>query len=223
MRANASTAVIRQWARQQGLAVGDRGRLAPAVLEAYESQAPPTAPEPRRVRVASARDTALTTGGYRIVPSPVPTAWVDEYELASRSSPSPPGSAGPKVDVRIPREVRLTGSVQRSWPFGFGDLAGVAMTERLAGGPRLVPRSRGLAVRAWLDGCRAAVGCGPGVRVQVLPAGGLPDVGDLLWSGGRPPLRPLGHGQVCARCGPLGVKTGPATRWRPARWRPARR
>jgi hypothetical protein len=104
--------------------------------------------------------------------------------------------------------VRLTGPVHRSWPLGSGDLAGVAMTERRAGGPRLASRPRGLAVAAWLDSCRAAVGCGPGVRVQVLPAGDLPDAGDLLWSGGRPPLRQLRHGQVCARSGPLGVKPG---------------
>jgi hypothetical protein len=66
MTANASTAVIRQWARQQGLAVGDRGRLAPAVLEAYRSQASATAAEPQRARGPGAR----ATGGYRIAPSP---------------------------------------------------------------------------------------------------------------------------------------------------------
>lgn len=36
----------------------------------------------------------------------VPTAWVGEYELASRSSPSPLIRAGPRVDVGVPREVR---------------------------------------------------------------------------------------------------------------------
>lgn len=30
-----STAVIRDWARAQGLIVGDRGRLSPQVLDAY--------------------------------------------------------------------------------------------------------------------------------------------------------------------------------------------
>lgn len=42
-----STAVIRQWARDNGLAVGDRGRLSPQLLTAYASSstAKPEAPE----------------------------------------------------------------------------------------------------------------------------------------------------------------------------------
>ena len=35
MTAATSTSVIRQWARVQGLTVGDRGRLSPQVLDAY--------------------------------------------------------------------------------------------------------------------------------------------------------------------------------------------
>jgi hypothetical protein len=71
MRSNASTAVIRQWARQQGIAVGDRGRLAPAVLAAYQSKASATASVHEEERLVDARATTLTTGGYRIAPSPV--------------------------------------------------------------------------------------------------------------------------------------------------------
>jgi hypothetical protein len=35
MTAPSSTAVIRQWAREHGFSVGDRGRLSPEVLAAY--------------------------------------------------------------------------------------------------------------------------------------------------------------------------------------------
>ncbi len=69
MRSNASTAVIRQWAREQGIAVGDRGRLAPAVLAAYQSEASATASEYEGARPAGARPTTLTTGDYRIAAS----------------------------------------------------------------------------------------------------------------------------------------------------------
>lgn len=37
MTAPASTAVIRQWARDNGLPVGDRGRLSPQLLNAFAS------------------------------------------------------------------------------------------------------------------------------------------------------------------------------------------
>jgi hypothetical protein len=64
-------AVIRQWAREQGIAVGDRGRLAPAVLAAFKSEASTTAPPRRGAGLASGRGTAPSTGGYRIAASPV--------------------------------------------------------------------------------------------------------------------------------------------------------
>jgi hypothetical protein len=70
MRHNASTAVIRQWARQQGFAVGDRGRLPPAVLNAYQSEASATASAHPGERLYDARPTTVTTGGYRVAPSP---------------------------------------------------------------------------------------------------------------------------------------------------------
>ena len=71
MSSDASTALIRQWARERGIAVGDRGRLAPAVLAAYQSEASTTASERQGARLAGARATTLTTGGYRIATSPV--------------------------------------------------------------------------------------------------------------------------------------------------------
>lgn len=71
MSSRASTAVIRQWARQQGIAVGDRGRLAPAVLAAYESEASAAASEREAAQPIGARPITLTTGDYRIAASPV--------------------------------------------------------------------------------------------------------------------------------------------------------
>ena len=43
-----TTAQLRAWARAQGMEVGDRGRLSPAVLEAYAAAhaAPDAAPDP---------------------------------------------------------------------------------------------------------------------------------------------------------------------------------
>lgn len=48
MTAPVSTAVIRQWARNNDLTVGERGRLSPQVLTAYASAGPsrPDAPLP---------------------------------------------------------------------------------------------------------------------------------------------------------------------------------
>ncbi len=53
------------------MAVGDRGRLAPAVLAAYQSKAPTTASEREGARPAFARPTTLATGDYRIATFPV--------------------------------------------------------------------------------------------------------------------------------------------------------
>ncbi len=86
MSSNASTAVIRQWARQQGIAVGDRGRLAPAVLAAYRSEASATASEREGARLAGARPAALTTGDYRIAASPVSGATGTGRRLRARVS-----------------------------------------------------------------------------------------------------------------------------------------
>ncbi len=71
MTSNASTAVIRQWARERGIAVGDRGRLAPAVLAAYQSEASTTAPDRDGPRPSGTRPTNVNISGYRIVASPV--------------------------------------------------------------------------------------------------------------------------------------------------------
>lgn len=53
MTASASTAVIRQWARDNGLTVGERGRLSPQLLAAYASATSPVV-EPPRAAVSAA-------------------------------------------------------------------------------------------------------------------------------------------------------------------------
>ena len=90
MTTNASTAVIRQWARAEGFPVGDRGRLSPDVLAAYQSQhgdvaaqatdgAGGDAPSPRRER-------ATNTGDLRIAARPAPG--VDGIGRRVRARPS---------------------------------------------------------------------------------------------------------------------------------------
>ncbi len=66
MTTAASTAVIRQWARDRGIVVGDRGRLPPAVVTAYENQS-----EDGPVRYASSEEVGervptATSGAFRI-------------------------------------------------------------------------------------------------------------------------------------------------------------
>ena len=82
MSKNASTAVIRHWAREQGLLVGDRGRLSPDVLAAYADRAAGAANEAAGTATATAYTPTETTAaasavprdGYRVAASPVPGA-----------------------------------------------------------------------------------------------------------------------------------------------------
>ncbi len=85
MNSDASTAVIRQWARERGIAVGDRGRLAPAVLAAYNSVASATSPEREGARLTGTRPTP-TTGGYRIAAFPVSSATGASRQVRARIS-----------------------------------------------------------------------------------------------------------------------------------------
>lgn len=85
MASNAPTAVIRQWAREQGLAVGDRGRLAPEVLAAYHSEATDTARQLPGKPLPDARTTAFT-GGYRIAPAPLTGATGTGRRVRARAS-----------------------------------------------------------------------------------------------------------------------------------------
>ena len=56
MTAPASTAVIRQWARDNGLTVGDRGRLSPQLLSAYANSGTSKPKETTKSKPASAPD-----------------------------------------------------------------------------------------------------------------------------------------------------------------------
>ena len=67
-----STSVIRQWARAEGLTVGDRGRLSPQVLDAYA-----TSHDQIKQSAAPAATTATQvsrSAGLRIGVRPVPGA-----------------------------------------------------------------------------------------------------------------------------------------------------
>jgi hypothetical protein len=71
MTTAASTAVIRQWARDRGIVVGDRGRLPPAVVTAYENQREDT--PGRNVSPEDVADRAplAASGGFRISARPL--------------------------------------------------------------------------------------------------------------------------------------------------------
>lgn len=84
MTTHSSTSVIRQWARDQGLAVGDRGRLAPEVLEAYRSgQADAVAAPPAKPALAPSRSTG---GTFQIKPRPSSGATGMSRRVRVRSS-----------------------------------------------------------------------------------------------------------------------------------------
>lgn len=58
MTTTASSAMIRQWARDNGLPVGDRGRLSPEILTAYAAQQ-----SEGRAPAASEAEPAADNGG----------------------------------------------------------------------------------------------------------------------------------------------------------------
>lgn len=83
----ADMAAVRQWAREQGFAVGDRGRLSPDLVRSYEAAhggtapAPSKAPAPRRPAALAAARPAGRSPASRI------------QETAARASSSR-GTAG---------------------------------------------------------------------------------------------------------------------------------
>lgn len=71
MTTAASTAVIRQWARDLGIVVGDRGRLAPAIVSAYEDQRKGESQETASSKEAVVGTPAAPSGTFRISARPV--------------------------------------------------------------------------------------------------------------------------------------------------------
>src|SRR5688500_15542551 len=86
MTAPTSTAVIRQWARDNGLPVGDRGRLSPELLTAYagSSSTKPivAAPKPPASARATRRKVALAV---RAPVQPTPGATGIAHKIAART------------------------------------------------------------------------------------------------------------------------------------------
>lgn len=77
-----STSIIRQWARAQGLSVGDRGRLSPQLLEAYAA----SHGQPRQVaRKATTAATHAPDAGVRISVRPVPGATGSTRTISARA------------------------------------------------------------------------------------------------------------------------------------------
>lgn len=87
MTAPTSTAVIRQWARDNGLPVGDRGRLSPELLTAYagssSAKPSPAAPKLSAPGRAGRRKASLAV---RVPVQPTPGATGIAHKIAARAS-----------------------------------------------------------------------------------------------------------------------------------------
>jgi hypothetical protein len=86
MTLGASTAVIRRWAREQAFEVGDRGRLSPAVVAAYETRASSTATHEQSSRMPSGQTANVSGTGYRIGASPMRGATPAARRVSARTS-----------------------------------------------------------------------------------------------------------------------------------------
>jgi ATP-dependent DNA helicase PIF1 len=87
MTAPTSTAVIRQWARDNGLPVGERGRLSPELLSAYASTIALTPAAPKMTTAAPVRTSSRrTAGAVRIPIQPTPGATGIAHKITARSS-----------------------------------------------------------------------------------------------------------------------------------------
>lgn len=87
MTAPTSPAVIRQWARDNGLPVGERGRLSPQLLSAYASSSPATPAPPTATTAAPARTAARQTAGALHIPvQPTPGATGIAHRIKARSN-----------------------------------------------------------------------------------------------------------------------------------------
>ena len=86
MTAPTSTAVIRQWARDNGLPVGERGRLSPELMNAYAEDAGTQPEAPRAKTPMPARVSRRQAGGMVHIPvQPTPGATGIARKIAARS------------------------------------------------------------------------------------------------------------------------------------------
>jgi hypothetical protein len=88
MTAPVSTAVIRQWARDNGLPVGDRGRLSPELLSAFASSG---TSKPKATSKAEAASTPVRAPrrqvrAVRVPVHPTPGATGIAHKVAARSN-----------------------------------------------------------------------------------------------------------------------------------------
>ena len=88
MTAPSSTAVIRQWARDNGLPVGDRGRLSPQLLSAYASSGTsrPKATTKAKLAAAPRQGPRRPAGAVRVAIHPTPGATGIARKVAARSN-----------------------------------------------------------------------------------------------------------------------------------------
>ena len=88
MTAPASTAVIRQWARDNGMPVGDRGRLSPQLLAAFASSGtskPKAMAEDKRASVP-VQALRAQVRAVRVSVHPTPGATGIAHKVAARSN-----------------------------------------------------------------------------------------------------------------------------------------
>lgn len=87
MTAPTSTAVIRQWARDNGLPVGDRGRLSPELLSAYAGSSPakPSAAAPKLSAPARSSQRKASRA-VRIPIQPTPGATGIAHKIVARAN-----------------------------------------------------------------------------------------------------------------------------------------
>ena len=90
MTAPASTAVIRQWARDNGLPVGDRGRLSPQLLSAFASSGTST---PKAATQAATKTKAKPTTAAKAASTPIQAPRRQARAVRVRVHPTP-GATG---------------------------------------------------------------------------------------------------------------------------------
>ena len=84
----ASTAVIRQWARDNGLSVGDRGRLSPQLLSAYASSdtSKPKATSKQHLASTPGQTPRRQVRAVRVPVHPTPGATGIAHKIAARGN-----------------------------------------------------------------------------------------------------------------------------------------
>lgn len=92
MTAPASTAVIRQWARDNGLPVGDRGRLSPQLLSAFASSGT-SKPKAATKSATKTKPKAATKAKAASTPVPAPRRQVRAMRVPVHPTPGATGIA----------------------------------------------------------------------------------------------------------------------------------